>query len=108
MMPEATIVAAVNPEYLHTNFISGFCNVIAGEQIDIAEVLVRDSGYFGEYVYGSLIHSKGESLPPPFTCPNEKTNLHRSGVSRIKNHCAWSLATTMLNFQILLIGLWRP
>jgi hypothetical protein len=67
MMPEATIVAAVNPEFLYTNFTSGFCNVIAGEQVDIAEVLVRDRGYFGAYSYGSLIHSKGESAnqPPP-------------------------------------------
>jgi hypothetical protein len=64
MMPEATVVAAVNPEFLYTNFISGFCNVIAGEQVDIAEVLVRDRGYTGEYEYGSLIHSKGESASP--------------------------------------------
>jgi hypothetical protein len=59
MMPEATIVAAVNTEFLYTNFISGFCNVIASEQFDIAESLVRDRGYSGEYQYGALIHSKG-------------------------------------------------
>jgi hypothetical protein len=68
MMPEVTVVGALNPELLYTNFISGLCNVIAGEQNDIAEVLVRDRGYSGEYVYGSLIHSKGESLPYPSIC----------------------------------------
>jgi len=58
LMPNATIVSAVNPEFLYTNFISGFCNVIAAEQFDIAEVLVRERGYGGEYRYGSAIHSK--------------------------------------------------
>jgi hypothetical protein len=59
MMPNATIVAAVNPEFLYTNFISGFCNVIAAEQFDIAEVLVRERGYVGDYEYGLAVHSKG-------------------------------------------------
>jgi general L-amino acid transport system substrate-binding protein len=56
--PDSSIVAAVNPEFLHTNFISGFCNVIAAEQFDLAETLVRDLGYTGDYGYGSSIHSK--------------------------------------------------
>jgi hypothetical protein len=69
MMPDVAIVAAVNPEFLYTNFLSGFCNVIAAEQFDIAEVLVRDLGYSGEYAYGTLIHSKGKSFLAPYLLP---------------------------------------
>ncbi|KAG7340723.1 glutamine synthetase II [Nitzschia inconspicua] len=58
LMPDATVAAVVNPEALYTGFISGTCNVIAAEQFDIAEVLVRDRGYSGDYSYGTLIHSK--------------------------------------------------
>jgi hypothetical protein len=74
MMPEASIVGILNPEFMYTKFISGLCNVIAGEQVDIAEVLVRDRGYSGEYVYGSLIHSKGECLSLHFRT-NRKNQL---------------------------------
>jgi hypothetical protein len=106
MMPDATIVAAVNPEFLYSNFISGFCNVIAGEQVDIAEVLVRDRGYFGDYEYGSLIHSKGEFAPPypSLTLLSKRKSTYTASglpVFRVQNHCAWLLATMMHNFRIL-------
>jgi ABC-type amino acid transport substrate-binding protein len=35
-----------------------FLSVIAGEQFDIAESIVRERGYVGEYAYGTKIHSK--------------------------------------------------
>jgi general L-amino acid transport system substrate-binding protein len=56
--PTVQIISAVASEYLYTNFLSGSCNVIAGEQFDIAESILRNRGYTGDYDYGIEIHSK--------------------------------------------------
>jgi hypothetical protein len=53
IIPEAQLIAVAENEVLHTYFTSGVCNVIAGEEFDIAESLVRERGY--------VVHSK-ESL----------------------------------------------
>jgi hypothetical protein len=57
-IPGVQLVSVVGSEFLYTQFVAGFCNVIAGEQFDIAEKLVRDRGYTGGYGYGKSIHSK--------------------------------------------------
>lgn len=57
-IPDAQIVSVVESEFLYSSFIQGLCNVIAGEQFDIAESLVRDRGYVGDYEYGTKVHSK--------------------------------------------------
>lgn len=57
-IPNVTVVSVVQSGSLHSNFVQGFCNVIAGEQFDLAESFVRDLGYTGDYMYGSLFHSK--------------------------------------------------
>jgi general L-amino acid transport system substrate-binding protein len=56
--PDADVIAAVTSESLYSNFQSGSCNVIAGEQFDIADSILRDRGYTGDYDYGILTHSK--------------------------------------------------
>jgi general L-amino acid transport system substrate-binding protein len=57
-IPNAQIVLVVGNEFLYTNFIQGRCNVIAGEQFDIAESIVRGRGYDGAYASGVKVHSK--------------------------------------------------
>ena len=42
LIPDATIVVSVNNAALYSNFLSGFCNVIAGEQFDVAESNLRN------------------------------------------------------------------
>lgn len=57
-LPDVQLLAVVKNDLLYTNFIQGQCNVIAGEQFDIAESLVRARGYVGNYTYGVSVHSK--------------------------------------------------
>eukprot|EP00934_Nitzschia_sp_Nitz4_P005117 Nitzschia sp. Nitz4//scaffold238_size30058//11696//14318//NITZ4_008000-RA/size30058-augustus-gene-0.16-mRNA-1//-1//CDS//3329543531//5107//frame0 len=58
LIPDVKLVSVVSSEYLYTSFLSGHCNVIAGEQFDIAESIVDEYGYDGEYELGAQIHSK--------------------------------------------------
>jgi hypothetical protein len=58
LIPDAQIISVVGSDFLYSNFIQGLCNVIAGEQFDIAEAILRDRGYEGGYAYGLNIHSK--------------------------------------------------
>jgi general L-amino acid transport system substrate-binding protein len=57
-LPDAPLISVVGSEYLYYNFIQGVCNVIAGEQFDIAESIVRAKGYVGEYEYGTRVLAK--------------------------------------------------
>ena len=57
-IPDAQVISVVESEFLYSNFIQGSCNVIAGEQFEIAENLVIDRGYEGDYSYGLKVHSK--------------------------------------------------
>lgn len=41
-----------------SKFVDGLCNVVAAEQFGLAESLIRDLGYTGEYVLGSKVISK--------------------------------------------------
>ena len=56
--PNVHIVATVSNSDLFPNFMNGLCNVLAGEQFDIAESIVRAQGYQGEFQAGSEVHSK--------------------------------------------------
>lgn len=87
MNPDNTIITSVDPEYLYTNFISGFCNVIAGEQFDIAESLLRDRGYSGEYQYGALIHSKGSFSVIFWTVPSSFTATQSLNITLFSLKC---------------------
>ena len=56
--PGVKIVSGVSVAKLYDNFMDGFCNVIAGEQFDVAESALRGLGYDGNYQYGLKVHSK--------------------------------------------------
>ena len=57
--PGLQVVSTPSSAELYSNFIDERCNVIAGEQFDIAEAVVRDRGYLDdEFEIGSGIHSK--------------------------------------------------
>ena len=57
--PNASIATAPAILDMYSHFSSGFCNVLAAEQFDIAEKVVRDgSGYIGPYEMGTKVHSK--------------------------------------------------
>ena len=53
-----SIVSTPSSIQLYRNFVDELCNVIAGEQFDIAETIIRAQGYLGDYELGSGIHSK--------------------------------------------------
>ena len=57
--PGLSVVSAPSSADLYSFFIDERCNVIAGEQFDIAETVVRDQGYLeAEFEVGDGIHSK--------------------------------------------------
>ena len=58
LIPGVQIIQSVNNEFFYENFQKGFCNVLAAEQYDIAESVLIDRGYSGEYEYGNSILSK--------------------------------------------------
>jgi general L-amino acid transport system substrate-binding protein len=58
LLPNAQLVSTVEPSHLQSNFVEGLCNVIAGGQFDLSEVLVRDLGYDEDYEFGVNIQSK--------------------------------------------------
>ena len=60
--PQARIVSSVSVSRLVDNFLDGWCNVIAGEQFDIAESILRGLGYTGDYKYGEKVHSKEQIM----------------------------------------------
>jgi general L-amino acid transport system substrate-binding protein len=58
LFPSANILPVAVPSDLYVNLISGNCNVIAEEQTGIAESVVRESGYKGDYETGKTQYSK--------------------------------------------------
>ena len=57
--PNASIATEPGLRDMYEHFANGFCNVIAAEQFDLAESVMRDqSGYKGEYAIGNNVHSK--------------------------------------------------
>jgi general L-amino acid transport system substrate-binding protein len=57
--PDMRLRQVDDSEGMYQSFVDGFCNVIAGEQFEVVESIVKDSyGYVGEYALGSLVHSK--------------------------------------------------
>jgi hypothetical protein len=56
--PDSAITTALDSESLYSYFLSGRCNVIAGEQFDVAESILRNKGYEGAYSNGLMTHSK--------------------------------------------------
>jgi ABC-type amino acid transport substrate-binding protein len=56
--PNVPIVSVVGSNALYSNFLSGLCNVMASEQFDIVESILRDRGYSGDYEMGAQLHSK--------------------------------------------------
>jgi ABC-type amino acid transport substrate-binding protein len=53
-----SIVSTPSSGELYENFLNDICNVIAGEQTDIAESILRGLDYTGDYALGAGIHSK--------------------------------------------------
>jgi len=51
-------VPTISTENIHSSFVTGSCNVIAGEQFQIAESIVRNLGYSGDYDLGLEVLSK--------------------------------------------------
>lgn len=58
LIPNVQVLKAVDNDLFYENFRRGFCNVVAGEQYDIAESVLKQRGYSGIYDYGRKIHSK--------------------------------------------------
>ena len=56
--PRANLVERNSITDVYTGLISNFCNVIAGEQMVVAESVLRREGYLGRYGVGRLVHSK--------------------------------------------------
>lgn len=57
IFPQQNIVVAEAGRFFE-EFVSGSCEVIAGEQNDISEILVRKAGYEGDFIYGEKVLSK--------------------------------------------------
>lgn len=57
LVPNA-IVLAPSTTLLYSNFNNGFCNVLAGEQFEISDFVVRANGYTGDYSLASNVISK--------------------------------------------------
>lgn len=57
IFPPQNLIEAEGGEFLQT-FLAGGCQVLAGEQNDISEILARNKGYEGEYTYGEKVLSK--------------------------------------------------
>jgi hypothetical protein len=53
-----SIVSTPTSGEMYENFLNDICNVIAGEQTDIAEAILRGLDYADEYELGAGIHSK--------------------------------------------------
>ncbi len=59
IFPPMTLVPKEDdPSALINGLVNSDCNVIAGEQYDISEVVARDRGYTGSYEYGMQQFSK--------------------------------------------------
>mmetsp|Transcript_2880 Transcript_2880/g.6193 ORF Transcript_2880/g.6193 Transcript_2880/m.6193 type:complete len:768 (-) Transcript_2880:229-2532(-) len=58
LFPGSNIVAVEEQETTIVGLITGICNVIAGEQVDVPEVTVRYYGYDGPYAMGKNTFSK--------------------------------------------------
>jgi ABC-type amino acid transport substrate-binding protein len=55
--PSVTLVSPTTPAF-YSNFVLGYCNVLAGEQFDLAITNVRQAGYNGNYSFSSNLYSK--------------------------------------------------
>lgn len=53
----AGVVLAPTQQNLYLDFVGGQCNVIAGEEFDLSEVIVRQAGYTGNYSIGNSVFS---------------------------------------------------
>ena len=56
--PRANLVERNSIADVYTGLVSNFCNVIAGEQMVVAESVLRNEGYRGRYAIGRFTHSK--------------------------------------------------
>ena len=56
--PDLAITSVIRSSDLYLQFSKGFCNVIAGEQFDVAESAGREQGYLGSIEMGKKVHSK--------------------------------------------------
>ena len=56
--PNMKVLSVDDLDAMYNSFFNGFCNVVSGEQSDVAESLIRSFGYEGEYAIGSKVHSK--------------------------------------------------
>jgi ABC-type amino acid transport substrate-binding protein len=51
------VVLAPTQQNLYLDFVGGQCNVIAGEEFDLSEAVVRQAGYTGNYSIGNNVFS---------------------------------------------------
>jgi len=58
LLPEASVTVTPDADAFYESFRTGFCNVLAGDQFEIAEPAVRQKGYFGDYQVGQSLYSK--------------------------------------------------
>jgi hypothetical protein len=58
LLPNATVIIAPDVAAFYRNFIDRICNVLAGDQFEIAAKTVKSNGYFGDYEVGMNTYSK--------------------------------------------------
>lgn len=57
IFPQQNVIETESVAFLQT-FLDSGCQVLAGEQNDISDILARNKGYEGEYTYGEKVLSK--------------------------------------------------
>ena len=57
LLPKPNL-AIIVPDTIPDALVSGDCNVIAGEEPDVAEFMIRNAGFTEDYVVGSNVFSK--------------------------------------------------
>lgn len=55
LLPFAAVILSPDSDAYYATFEDGLCNVLAGEETDISETVVRNAGYIGDYEVGSSV-----------------------------------------------------
>ena len=58
LLPGVAVSVEPTTVAFYNSFRAGLCDVLAGDQFEIAEETVRQKGYFGEYEVGQNLYSK--------------------------------------------------
>lgn len=58
LLPDVALSVVPTTEAFYENFRRGLCNVIAGDQFEVASNAVMERGYFGPYEVGDILYTK--------------------------------------------------